>query len=116
MCNMMMMQCAPFVEDPASKCASTKPLRLPVLNVAARRQLSATAASERYSRRADGVSFQNEVFRLRTQAKISELVHLAATAASTDVCSTNALLAKKALKYRRVLERRPFTTATAVQC
>ncbi|EGZ27433.1 hypothetical protein PHYSODRAFT_308701 [Phytophthora sojae] len=118
MCNMMMVQHAlpSFVEDPASERASTKPVSLPMLNVALRRQLTATISGpERYSRRADGVSFQSEAFRLRTQAKISELVRTA-TAASTDDCSTNALLAKKALKYRRVLERRPLATATAVQC
>ncbi|ETI33484.1 hypothetical protein F441_19692 [Phytophthora nicotianae CJ01A1] len=112
MCNMVTMQTAlpSFVEDPATVSASGKLLSLPTLNISVQRERS----SERYSQRANGVSFQSEAFRLRTQAKISELVRTAT--ASTDICSnTNALLAKKALKYRRVLERRQLANA-AVTC
>ncbi|KAE9022478.1 hypothetical protein PF010_g6080 [Phytophthora fragariae] len=115
MCNMMMVQHSmpSFVEDPASERAPTKATTLPMLSIAARRQLSTTVTGpQRYSRRADGVSFQSEAFRLRTQTKISELVRTA----SIEVCSTNALLAKKALKYRRVLERTQLATVTTVQC
>ncbi|KAH7479914.1 hypothetical protein PRIC1_008536 [Phytophthora ramorum] len=113
MCNMMTMQSSlpPFVEDPACKSVSAKPLPLPVLRIAGRRSLP--LSSERFLPHPSGVSFENEVFRLRTQAKISELVR---TATTSEVCSTNALLAKKALKYRRVLERQPFARSAAVQC
>ncbi|KAK1929916.1 hypothetical protein P3T76_014591 [Phytophthora citrophthora] len=131
MCNMVTMVTSlpAFVEDPALASAPPKPLSLPLVvsaiapaavnplslpifveePVKTAKSLKTSPAvrcqpsSEKYLPRADGASlqFQNEAFRLRTQAKISELV-LAAT------CSgTNALLAKKALKYRRV---------AAVQC
>ncbi|KAG7384267.1 hypothetical protein PHYPSEUDO_002796 [Phytophthora pseudosyringae] len=113
MCNMVTVLSGlpSFVEDPAlTRAASAKLLLLPTPHTAAQRQLS----SERYLPCADGVSFQSEAFQLRMQANISELVRTA-TAASTGVCSsTNALLATKALKYRRVLERRSFAGAAAV--
>ncbi|KAG1693795.1 hypothetical protein DVH05_022899 [Phytophthora capsici] len=97
---------------------SVKPLSLPTVveesaKVPDTVQMS-RPSSEKYVPRADGVlfQFQSEAFRLRIQVKISELM---LTAASTETCnSTNALLAKKTLKYRRVLERRPF--ASAVKC
>ncbi|KAG2763985.1 hypothetical protein JG687_00012821 [Phytophthora cactorum] len=113
MCNMVTMQTSlpSFVQDPATVSVSAKLLSLSTLNIAVQRQHS----SERYLHQADGVSFQSEAFRLRTQTKISELVRTAT--ASTEGCSsTNALLAKKALKYRRVLERHQFASAAAVLC
>ncbi|KAG2763984.1 hypothetical protein PC129_g14599 [Phytophthora cactorum] len=116
MCNMVTMQTflPSFVQDPATVSVSAKLLSLSTLNIAVQRQHS----SERYLHQADGVSFQSEAFRLRTQTKISELVRTAT--ASTEGCSsTNALLAKKALKYRRVLERHQFASAAttaAVPC
>ncbi|KAL3656540.1 hypothetical protein V7S43_018620 [Phytophthora oleae] len=101
-----------LVEEPAMATASAQPLM-------GRPAVRSQASSEKYLPRADGASFQfqSEAFRLSTQAKISELILTAA--ASTETCSgTNALLAKKALKFRRVLERSPFASAivTAVQC
>ncbi|KAG1691355.1 hypothetical protein DVH05_027017 [Phytophthora capsici] len=104
---------------PATTLVSVKPLSLPtVVEESAKvtdsvQPLMASPESEKYLPRADGVSFQfqSEAFRLRIQAKISELM----LSASTETCNgTNALLAKKTLKYRRVLERRPF--ASAVEC
>ncbi|KAF4041200.1 hypothetical protein GN244_ATG06547 [Phytophthora infestans] len=94
-----------FQGDPATMSVSAKLLSLSVLSI---------PTSERYFQQPDGVSFQSETFRLRTQAKISELVRTA-NAATKTCSSTNALLAKKALKFRRVLERRPFGNA-AVPC
>jgi hypothetical protein len=117
MCNMTMIpsRLPAFVEDPALSPLSAKPLSLPTLRVAPATERRQQLSSERFARRPSGVSFENEAFRLRTQANISELVRTAAT--SEECSSTNALLAKKALKYRRVLERCSFTGAgTAVSC
>ncbi|POM65263.1 Hypothetical protein PHPALM_19047 [Phytophthora palmivora] len=112
MCNTASMQISlpSFVVDPATVSASTKPISLPDITIASCRQHS----TEWFVLSSHGVSFQSEAFHLRTQLKISELVRTAA--ASSDECSTNALLARKALKYRRVLGRCPLVNVASVQC
>ena len=72
--------------------------------------------SERYQLRPSGVSFQSASFRRRTQEKIHELIRTAAAASPPDVCSANALLARRTLKYRRVLERQSVYSATSMPC
>ncbi|RLN97431.1 hypothetical protein BBJ28_00024507 [Nothophytophthora sp. Chile5] len=125
MCNMTALTRLPaFVSDPAvvSAAAPSKLWATPstelketvqARSAPVRRQVSPTAG-ERFVRLPCGVAFQNEAFRLRTQAKISEL-EVAAAEASTAASSTNALLAKKALRYRRVTERRVAMEQT-VRC
>ncbi|POM64534.1 Hypothetical protein PHPALM_19919 [Phytophthora palmivora] len=110
MCNTasMLISLPSFVVDPATVSASTKPIPLPDITIASGRKHS----TEQFVRSSHGVSFQSEAFRLRTQLKISELARTAA--ASSDECNTNALLARKALKYRRVLG--PLVNVASVQC
>ena len=73
--------------------------------------------SERYQLRPSGVSFQSASFRRRTQEKIHELIRTATAATpSPDVCSANALLAQRTLKYRRVLERQSVYSTTSMPC
>ncbi|KAL4095156.1 hypothetical protein PRIC1_008534 [Phytophthora ramorum] len=58
-----------------------------------------TTGVERFVLTSAGVSFESEVFRLQNEAKIA---HLLATATSPVSSSANALLARKALKYRKL--------------
>ncbi|KAG7398893.1 hypothetical protein PHYBOEH_010111 [Phytophthora boehmeriae] len=100
MCNAVMLKCPPPFVDPAvvstvSKAlmplpAAGQPIQLPTLSTQLELQLS-------------GACFRSEPFRLRTQNKLTELER---TATSLESCDTNALLAKKTLKYRLALEQR----------
>uniref|UniRef100_M4BYK3 Uncharacterized protein n=1 Tax=Hyaloperonospora arabidopsidis (strain Emoy2) TaxID=559515 RepID=M4BYK3_HYAAE len=103
-----------FIDDLAIEPASVTTCPPSTICNAPLGQQVAGNRSERYQLRPSGVSFQSEAFRLRTQAKVLELVRTAGT--SPDVFSTNALLARRALKYRRVLERQSVYSATAMSC
>lgn len=90
--------------------APIKPQSLPNLNGSSQYQ----QLGEQYAQQTEGVLFKSEAFRLRNEAKISELVRIAT--ASSEACETNALLARKALKYRRVFERHPAVVTAVVPC
>ncbi|RLN59966.1 hypothetical protein BBJ28_00003585 [Nothophytophthora sp. Chile5] len=60
--------------------------------------------SELFVRTSDGVVFQDEAFRRETQAKAERLVE---TASSPESSERNALIAKKALRYRQMRSHRP---------
>ncbi|KAG3111438.1 hypothetical protein PI124_g9213 [Phytophthora idaei] len=60
--------------------------------------------TELYVRTSDGVVFQDEGFQREIVAKAERLVE---TALSPESSERNALIAKKALKYREMRSRRP---------
>lgn len=60
--------------------------------------------TELYVRTSDGVVFKDEDFQRETVAKAERLVE---TALSPESSERNALIAKKALKYREMRSRRP---------
>lgn len=60
--------------------------------------------TELYVRTSDGVVFQDEEFQREIVAKAERLVETAMSPESTE---RNALIAKKALKYREMRSRRP---------
>ncbi|KAL3662328.1 hypothetical protein V7S43_012655 [Phytophthora oleae] len=66
--------------------------------------LSRFSMTELYVRTSDGVVFQDENFQRETVAKAERLVE---TALSPESSERNALIAKKALKYREMRSRRP---------
>ncbi|KAL3656539.1 hypothetical protein V7S43_018619 [Phytophthora oleae] len=55
------------------------------------------STSERFVFTSSGITFESEAFRLQNEARIARLLE---TATSPVSSSTNAILAKKALKYR----------------
>ncbi|KAG7384268.1 hypothetical protein PHYPSEUDO_002797 [Phytophthora pseudosyringae] len=63
------------------------------------RSIAGVTTGERFVLTPSGIAFESEVFRLRNEARITLLLE---TATSPVGSSTNALLARKALKYRRV--------------
>uniref|UniRef100_A0AAV1VNC8 Uncharacterized protein n=1 Tax=Peronospora matthiolae TaxID=2874970 RepID=A0AAV1VNC8_9STRA len=103
-----------FIDDLAIESASLTTCPASTICNAPLGQQVAGNRGERYQSRPSGVFFHSQAFRLRTQANVLELVRTAGT--SIDVCSTNALLARRALKYRRVLERQSVYSATAISC
>ncbi|KAE8963051.1 hypothetical protein PR003_g18722 [Phytophthora rubi] len=68
------------------------------------RTISFPRCAELYVRTSDGVVFQDEDFQRQTIAKAERLVE---TALSPESSERNALIAKKALKYREMRSRRP---------
>ncbi|OWZ21868.1 hypothetical protein PHMEG_0003523 [Phytophthora megakarya] len=66
--------------------------------------------TELYVKTSDGVVFQDENFQRETIAKAERLVE---TALSPDSSERNALIAKKALKYREMRSRRPNYRTTS---
>jgi hypothetical protein len=68
------------------------------------------ASGENNSPRRFKIYFQDDAVRQRSQEAVQ---HLLTTAASSDASSTSALLAKKALKYRKVLDRMSGVDVTA---
>jgi hypothetical protein len=62
------------------------------------------AMTELYVRTSEGVVFQDEDFQRQTIAKAERLVE---TALSPESSERNALIAKKALKYREMRARKP---------
>ncbi|KAK1929915.1 hypothetical protein P3T76_014590 [Phytophthora citrophthora] len=57
------------------------------------------SSGERFAVTSSGVAFESEAFRLQNEARIACLLE---TAVSPESSNINAILAKKALKYRRV--------------
>ncbi|ETI57508.1 hypothetical protein L917_00172 [Phytophthora nicotianae] len=66
--------------------------------------LARFSMTELYVRTSDGVVFQDEEFQREIVAKAERLVE---TALSPESSERNALIAKKALKYREMRSRRP---------
>ncbi|CEG36093.1 uncharacterized protein PHALS_15008 [Plasmopara halstedii] len=105
MCKMITMKSGmpPFFVDPAITSTLTKPQVLLTTSLPIQHSSS-------NSQQEKGVSFKSEAFRLRTQAKILELVQTANN--SSDICLNNSLIAKKVLKYRCALKRHPFESTS----
>eukprot|EP00644_Phytophthora_capsici_P000427 jgi/Phyca11/525665/estExt2_fgenesh1_pm.C_PHYCAscaffold_40222 len=66
--------------------------------------MSRFSMTELFVRTSDGVVFQDENFQRETVAKAERLIE---TALSPESSECNALIAKKALKYREKRSRRP---------
>ena len=81
----------------------------PPLMVSGRRSaaLEQRSKSEAFICTAKGVVFQDTKCQ-KYQSKLNSLVALAAADASSSSSQSNVLLAKKALRYRKVLERHCF--------
>ncbi|KAG6584601.1 uncharacterized protein IUM83_07918 [Phytophthora cinnamomi] len=79
-------------------------LQSPPTSLPEDRTISFPRCTELYVRTSDGVVFQDEEFRRQTIARAERLVE---TALSPESSERNALIAKKALKYREMRSRRP---------